>query len=63
MIVLLDKRKIKYVPVACTSPLVIVSFRMEKVYITPSTMGDGLHNPPTYETVYITPWTLKNRSN
>jgi hypothetical protein len=28
---------------------------MEKVYITPSPMGVGLHNPLTYETVYITP--------
>jgi hypothetical protein len=27
---------------------------MEKVYITPSPMGDALHNPPTYETVCIT---------
>ena len=26
----------------------------EEVYITPSTFGDGLHNPPTYKTVYIT---------
>jgi hypothetical protein len=34
--------------------LVHMSFK-EKVYITPSTMGCGLHNPPTYETVYITP--------
>ena len=30
-------------------------FTKEKVYITPSPMGGGLHNPPTYETVYITP--------
>ena len=35
----------------------------EKVYITPSTMGGGLHNPPTYKTVYITSWTFQNRSN
>ena len=27
----------------------------EKVYITPSPMGVGLHNLPTYETIYITP--------
>ena len=26
-------------------------------------MGGGLHNPPTYKTVYITPWTFQNRSN
>jgi hypothetical protein len=30
-------------------------FWPEKVYITPSPMGVGLHNPPIYETVYITP--------
>ena len=35
----------------------------EKVYITPSPMGGGLHNPPNYGTVYITPWTFQNRSN
>ena len=38
-------------------------FPVEKVYITPSPMGGGLHNPPNYETVYITPWTFQNRSN
>jgi hypothetical protein len=26
-------------------------------------MGGGLHNPPTYETIYITPWTLQNGSS
>ena len=26
-------------------------------------MEGGIHNPPTYETVYITPWTFQNRSN
>ena len=35
----------------------------EKVYITPSPMRGGLHNPPTYKTIYITPWTFQNRSN
>jgi hypothetical protein len=35
----------------------------EKVYITPSPMGVELHSPLTYETVYITPWTLQNGSN
>jgi len=29
--------------------------KKEKVYITPSPMGGGIHNPPIYETVYITP--------
>jgi hypothetical protein len=29
--------------------------RKEKVYIIPQLMGGGLHKPPTYKTVYITP--------
>jgi hypothetical protein len=33
----------------------LVELQKEKVYITPSPMGGGLHNPPTYETIYITP--------
>jgi len=29
----------------------------------PLNYGVGLHNPPNYEIVYITPWTFQNRSN
>ena len=35
----------------------------EKVYITPSTIGSGLLNPPNYKTAYSTPWTFQNRPN
>jgi hypothetical protein len=33
----------------------MVIWKLEKVYTTPSPMSGGLHNPPTFETVYITP--------
>jgi len=36
-----------------------VDHELEEVYITPSTFGDGLYNPLTYETVYITPSPLE----
>jgi hypothetical protein len=34
--------------------LVVTQKTKEKIWITPSPMGVGLHKPPTYETVYIT---------
>ena len=33
------------------------------LYQPPQPMGVGIHNPSTYETVYITSWTFQNRSN
>ena len=36
-----------------------VDHELKEVYITPSTFGDGLYNPLTYETVYITPSPLE----
>ena len=43
---------------SCTQVMEYVSKqvkKVEKVYINPSPMGVGLHNLPTYETIYITP--------
>jgi hypothetical protein len=39
----------------CTHQQLNGFLQQEKVYITPSPMGVGLHSPLAYETVYITP--------
>ena len=38
-------------------------YAKEKVYVTPSTIGPGLLNPPNCKTGYSTPWTFQNRPN
>ena len=48
---------------SCTQVMEYVSKqvkKVEKVYINPSPMGVGRHNPPNYEMVYITPWIFQN---